>query len=62
MTERPTKKTTGQVERAVVVNAKSKPAVRLNGKPFEYKAEAFNARSMAKVLRDSIAKRGATND
>lgn len=59
MTPRHTKKTTGSVERATVVNPSAKPSVRLNGKAFEYKADSFNARSMAKVLRDSIAKRGA---
>ncbi|MGO4564804.1 hypothetical protein AB4Z52_06985 [Rhizobium sp. 2YAF20] len=62
MTERSIQKPTGQVERAVAVSAKSKPSVRLNGKEFEYAAESFNPKTMAKVLSDRIAKREVVND
>lgn len=52
MTERAKKKPAGTVERAVATNPAAKPEVRLNGKPFDYAGETFNARTMAKVLRD----------
>jgi hypothetical protein len=64
MTERSIRKPgeAGQVERAVAITGSSRPSVRLNGKPFEYAGDTFNARSMAKTLKASIAKRDSSDE